>query len=144
MDTIALRFTNNLAPDCGTIKAHEAVIQQNGYVWYGKFGSSVSKPIREMILSAETPKVLLIHSGTANRYWAYIEDISSDTPPLNEFPSYYINQANRCGSWLKVIRFEKADPGVLSKCFVRSSGTVLSNASRHSMSPYFIIRYEGE
>lgn len=34
MKTIALRFSNNFAPDIGTIEAHNEVIKEKGYVWY--------------------------------------------------------------------------------------------------------------
>lgn len=144
MDTVALRFSDNIAPTGGTIKAHEAIIEKQGYVWYGKFGSSISASVRERILKNEEPKVLLIHSGTSSRYWALIDDISSTAPAAAEFPSYYHKQKDRCGSWLKVLRFEKAERDVMSKCFVKSSGAILSKASRHSMSPYFIIDYVGD
>ena len=43
MRTIALRFSNNFAPEIGTIAAHEEVIKKKGYVWYGKLGCRVSK-----------------------------------------------------------------------------------------------------
>ena len=142
MDTVALRFSDSIAPTGGTIKAHEAIIKKLGYVWYGKFGSSISAKVRETILKNEKPKVLLIHSGTNSRYWAVIEDISRTAPSANEFPSYYHDKKDRCGSWLKVLRFEKAESDIMSKCFVKSSGAVLSNASRRSMSPYFIIEYK--
>lgn len=42
MRTIALRFSNNFAPDIGTIRAHEELINSNGFVWYGKLGSKIS------------------------------------------------------------------------------------------------------
>ena len=39
MKTIALRFGENLAPECGTILAHDELIKENGSVWYGIFGN---------------------------------------------------------------------------------------------------------
>lgn len=141
MNTIALRFADSIAPPGGTIKAHESIISKRGYVWYGKFGSSVSLAVQKEIMNSENPRILLIHSGTNNRFWAFIEKITNEAPQKDEYPSYYHDQKDRCGSWFKVTKFEKASTGVMSKCFVKSSGTVLSNASRHSMSPYFIIRY---
>ena len=42
MRTIALRFAENFSPPEGTIKAHEGVISEKGYVWYGKMGNCVS------------------------------------------------------------------------------------------------------
>lgn len=141
MDTIALRFSDNIAPEGGTIKTHDTIIKEKGYVWYGKFGSSISSSVREKVLRSENPRILLIHSGTNRRYWAYISAISNSPPAKEEYPAYYHNQEERCGSWFKITKFEKASPEVMSKCFVKSSGTILSNASRHSMSPYFFISY---
>ena len=43
MKTIALRFADNYAPKEGTIKLHQAIINENGYVWYGKFGNTLSQ-----------------------------------------------------------------------------------------------------
>lgn len=34
MRTIALRFADNYAPAEGTIKLHEDIINEFGYVWY--------------------------------------------------------------------------------------------------------------
>ena len=34
MNTIALRFAENFAPEEGTIDAHKKLIHEDGYVWY--------------------------------------------------------------------------------------------------------------
>ena len=143
MNTIALRFSNNFAPDIGTIGAHEELIKKKGFVWYGKLGSRISDKSSLRIMENDNPRILLIHSGGTDRYWAYIDKIQHETPNRNDIPSYYRNQVNKFKSWFRVIRFESASKDVLSHCFVLSSGAVLSNASRHSMSPYFIINYDG-
>lgn len=142
MRTVALRFAENFAPECGTIAAHQEVLVEKGYVWYGKLGSPVSAKVAGEILKEEDPRILLIHSGGAERWWAYVEDIKRDTPVLSGIPSYYRNRADGFNCWFKVIRFERADAKVMSSCFVASSGKVLTAASRHSMSPYFIIDYK--
>ena len=85
------------------------------------------------------PKFLLIHSGYPERYWVYVEEISNNTPKPSEFPSYYADKADRIGTWFKVTKFENADSNIMSKCSVLSSGASLSEASKHSMSPYFMI-----
>lgn len=38
MRTIALRFGETFSTDCGTIAAHQRIIDMLGYVWYGKLG----------------------------------------------------------------------------------------------------------
>lgn len=142
MRTIALRFGENIAPECGTIEAHNQLICEYGEVWYGKFGTPLSEKVIADILSNESPRILLIHSGTANRYWAYIKKINKETPDLNRVPKYYHHETGRVKTWFCVNRFENAEKDIMSKCKVASSGALLSNASRHSMSPYFIIDCE--
>lgn len=141
MRTIALRFAENFAPECGTIAAHQHVIDTCGCVWYGKLGSSVSSSTSKEILAQEDPAVLLIHSGGTDRWWAHVDTIQKSIPPVDLIPAYYRNQAADFGCWLRVVRFEKAAKDVMSRCIVASSGKLLSQASRHSVSPYFIIDY---
>ena len=141
MRTVALRFAENFAPKCGTIAAHQELIDQFGHVWYGKLGAAVSFKTAGEILDNDDPRFLLIHSGGQDRWWVHVEKIQRETPPLDEIPAYYRKSADDFGCWFKVKSFEAADKSVMSQCVVASSGKVLSSASRHSMSPYFIIDY---
>ena len=142
MKTVALRFSDKFAPACGTIAAHEAVIQENGYVWYGKLGLPLSQKAINYIMENEDPKILLIHSGKTNRYWAHIEEVKRDMPEITCIPEYYRDMRDKFKTWFKVVSFEGASKGILSECRVISSGVALGEVSKHSMSPYFII--EGE
>jgi len=142
MKTISLRFSENFAPECGTIAAHQQLIDLLGYVWYGKLGTPISAKVAEEIMQNEDPMILLIHSGKQDRYWAHIKAASRVVPPLNEIPEYYRNMSEKFKCWFKVTALEKASREVLSQCYVDSSGNSLSAVSMHSMSPYFIINYE--
>ena len=144
MKTIALRFGEHFAPPCGTIAAHQEIIQELGYVWYGKMGSTVSEKIRSEIMESETKKILLINSGKFDRYWANIVEIKNETPEVNGIPQYYRDKTEKFKTWFKVISFEAAPKNIMSKCCVVSSGVVLGEASKRSMSPYFIIEYPEE
>lgn len=62
MKTIALRFGEMFSSDCGTIQAHQKVINELGYVWYGKMGTQVSKHIANELLKQENTKILLVNS----------------------------------------------------------------------------------
>ena len=139
--TIALRFADGFAPDEGTIKAHEKIINTCGFVWYGKLGNDISKKAEAMIFNNSYPRILLIHSGTPYRYWAYIDSISREEPLQNEYPAYYRDKANKIKVWFRVTHFERASSDVMSKAIVISSGALLSVTSKHSMSPYFMIKY---
>ena len=144
MITAALRFFDKFAPECGTILAHEKVIERFGFVWYGKLGSAISLSNIQTILENKEPKILLIHSGKTDRYWAYITDIKRELDDYDRVPEYYRDRTKDFHTWFKVTRFEKAEKDVMKKCFVKSSNKPLGDASKHSMSPYFIIRVDDE
>ena len=65
--------------------------------------------------------------------------ISKEIPDLKMVPKYYHHEMDRVKTWFCVYRFEEGEKDIMSKCKVASSGALLSNASKHSMSPYFII-----
>lgn len=139
MKSIALRFSDSFAPNAGTILEHRKLIEKIGYAWYGKLGSPVSDKVCQDVLSSTSPRILLIHSGKADRYWAYIDRISKDVPPLEEIPAYYRDQAQAFRTWFRITKIVEADRNVMSSCTVSSSKASLSLSSRQSMSPYFII-----
>ena len=141
MKTIALRFSDNFAPKAGTIYEHKKMIQEHGYVWYGKLGAKVSDKVRVDILNNDCPKILLIHSGKSFRYWAYITEITKETPPLYDIPEYYREKTNEFKTWFRVVRIVEANKNVMSACKIASSGASLSLASKSSINPYFIIDY---
>lgn len=142
--TVALRFADTFAPAEGTIRAHQSLIDEKGYVWYGKLGVAVSSKVANEILTNDVPRILLIHSGRTGRYWAYIEKIQYDVPPKQDIPSYYRDNAGIFKTWFKVTRIEEASKGILGMCTVASSSRPLSEVSKSSMSPYFIINVEEE
>ena len=145
MKTIALRFSDNYAPKEGMLYYHKKIIEEYGFVWYGKFGNKISKEIIEEQMKSNDPKFLLIKSGTPERYWAHFTDfIQTDVPDIEKIPEYYRNETEKVGCWFKIIKFEKAENDVMSKCFIISSGDCLSTSSKHSMNPYFKIEYRGE
>lgn len=143
MKTVALRYAENFAPDCGTIAAHQRVIDSKGFVWYGKLGNPISEKIASEILCVSNPMILLIHSGGQDRHWAHVEAIQRAVP-VDGIPAYYQSMAEKFKCWFKVTCFEKAAKNVMSQCTVTSSNKPLTSASRHSMSPYFIIDYKGD
>ncbi len=143
MTTVALRFSDNFAPDSGTIMEHLKVIEEKGYVWYGKLGTPLGPQIIQTLMENVKKRILLIHSGTAKRYWAYYSDVRRTLPDLKDIPDYYRNKADSFNTWFKITAIERAPADVLSTCVVKSSGNTLSNVSRHSLSPYFIIEERG-
>lgn len=140
MITVALRYSENFAPDCGTIKAHEQLIVADGFVYYGKLGVPLSKRIIQQMMQNEDKRFLLIHSGRSDRYWAEYEEVIRECPPLEHIPSYYRNRVKDFSTWFKVLNFEPAPSDVMKHCVVNSNNKPLGEVSKQSMSPYFIIR----
>ena len=139
MKGVAFRFFEKFAPEDGTIAEHQKIINRLGYVYYGKMGNPVSDKNIHMLMEQDEIKLLLIHSGKTDRYWAIVEKITKEQPSFDEFPRYYHNIADKFKTWFKIIKIEEASKDVMSKCKVASSGATLGEASKHSMSPYFII-----
>ena len=144
MKTIALRFADRFAPEEGTIRAHQHIIDMYGFVWYGKMGNTVSDTVLNELMKNPVTRILLIHSGKSDRYWAYINAAQKERPNDIYIPDYYRNNRENFKTWFRVTRFEVAPGDILSKCIVPSSGNTLSYTSRHSMSPYYIIEYEAQ
>lgn len=142
MITVALRYFDKFAPERGTIVAHQQVIAQDGFVFYGKLGAPLSKKVINILNTNEDKRFLLIHSGKQDRYWLYFTEVVRETPDLSHVPEYYRYRANDFHTWFKITRIDSASNDVMKHCFVNSSNKPLSEASRHSMSPYFIIRVE--
>ena len=142
MKTIALRFSDNYAPKEGTIKLHNEIINKYGYVYYGKFGNPILESYCKEVLKEENPKFLLIKSGFADRYWAYIQDITRTIDEPDKVPEYYRNKIKDVRCWFKVTKIVPAEKNVMSKCTIISTGVPLSSASKGSMNPCFKISYE--
>ena len=142
METIALRFADKFASEEGTIMAHQEVIQQLGYVWFGKIGAPISYRSAETILKNKSPRILLIQSGKNGRYWGYVDKIIWEKPDAFAIPQYYRNNTDNVHTWFRVTRIIEADKSILSKCTVVSSGAVLSMTSMHSMNSFFIIHVD--
>ena len=65
MKTLALRFGETFSPKCGTIKAHQQVIDVNGFVWYGKSGAPVADQKIAEIKNIDVSKILEITTQNA-------------------------------------------------------------------------------
>lgn len=140
MRTIALRFSDNFAPKSGTIAEHEKIIAKEGFVWYGKLGNKISSKIFASILANGPVKILMIKTGSQERYWATLEDVSYEKQDIH--PDYYEQEAAQMNTWLKIIKFEPADENILERCIIPSTGNKLSEIYKRSMGSYFNIEVE--
>ena len=143
MKLLSLRFGEKFAPKCGTIAAHTEIINKYGFVWYGKFGNTISDRILKEIMAEPDPRILLIKSGTQDRYWAHISEYKKVKPDQKEcIPSYYREDSTRVKVWFKIVKIERAPSDIMSKCRIISSGALLSLSSRSSMNPCAFVNYD--
>lgn len=68
-----------------------------------------------------------------------MDKIQHEVPDLKDIPEYYRDMADKFNTWFRIVKFEDAPKDIMRKCTVASSGESLSDASKHSMSPYFKI-----
>ena len=98
METIALKYRDGLFIEADTILEHQRIIDELGYVWYGKLGRAISHKNKEKILSMQKPKILLMNSGTSIVYWAYVSDIVCETAHFSMSPVFVITDKKDKGS----------------------------------------------
>jgi hypothetical protein len=137
MRTIALRFSDSFAPKSGTIAEHKKIINKRGFVWYGKLGNKISPKIFASILANGPVRILMIKTGSTERYWATLEEVSYEKQDIH--PDYYEQEAAQMNTWLKISKFETADDDILEKCIIPSTGNKLSEIYKKSMGSYFNI-----
>ena len=136
MKTIALRFGEHFSPDCGTIAAHQQLIDELGYVWYGKMGNPVAACIMEELRDQDDTKILLINSGKADRYWAHVAEIIKETPPEEGIPEYYRDMSDK---FLNCFRMRRTYSSSLN--FARSAIVLLSTPEVSLPVFFFIVLY---
>ena len=118
MLAVALRYAETFAPECGTVLAHEKIINEKGYVWYGKIGLPLSDKVIAKLLSENVPRLLLIQSGGTHRHWAYISEVRKQKPLEEGIPQYYGDLVEKVKTWFIVVRFEEASKDVMARCRV--------------------------
>lgn len=139
MKTIVLRFSDSFAPSEGTLAEHMKLINEKGFVWWGKRGPKISHSVVVSLLKDGPCKIILVRGGTKEKYWATVFDISDGCPQKDMIPSYYRNDVVFYGSFLKVTNIERAEDNILESCFVCTTGKKMSDIINKAMASYFIV-----
>ena len=142
MKTIAIRFSDYFAPECGTIFSHEDIIKQCGYVWFGKIGhTKMSKRVINEILANGPVNILMIKTQSKTHYLAKVEAILEKCPELNRVPQYYAQKHRDCSNWFKITVFTPIAEEELKKFFT-TSGNSIFDIYKKSMGSYFVVEYK--
>lgn len=144
---LALRYSDDSAPEGGTVEAHQRVMKAEGYVWLGKRGKPIassrvaemSKEIEargsiEVILARRTKWHVVMHA-------AEITAVAAALPAdeLSRVPAYYRAKAGAVGTWFRVVDFRKIQRDESAVLVVASSGKPLFSAVRNSMCTNFWV-----
>ena len=136
-DIFVLRFSdkNNI----NTILEHKKILDEKGYVWYGKIGITPLKRYFDERLKDNSTLILLTQPG--NYYIAECVEYKLDKPKKGEYPIYY-DSVEFSGflftSWYKLTSITKvSNKDVLENIVIKSSGNYLRSSLQGSMSPMF-------
>ncbi len=139
MKTIVLRYSDSFAPNNGSLFEHEKILNENGYVWWGKKGPRISPKVISDLFSDGQSKILLIRGGSSEKYWAIVEEIVDECPQPSYVPEYYRKELVFYGSFLKIIQFVKADDDILDHCYVYTTGKCMADIINKAMASYYIV-----
>ena len=144
MKTIVLRYSDSFAPADGTLAEHEKLIKAEGYAWWGKKGPKISPAVVRDIMKNEPCRIILVRGASKERYWATVEKITDGCTEKAMVPEYYRADTIFYGSFLKIVKIERAEENVLSKCFVCTTGKQLSEIINKAMASYYIVDFKDE
>lgn len=88
-------------------------------MWYGKLGTLVAAARVALVLGQDAPRILLVHSGRADRWRAHIDAISRMAPDSG-YPAYHGSGASKVRCWPRVTVIEPTGRGVISpsRCYL--------------------------
>ena len=136
---LLFRYSDFLIKNC--IKLHQDVLEENGYVWFGKVGKQ--RPSQKFInyVLAEKEPTIILHSKQ-KAYICKIEDISYEQPEDN-YPAYYqevlFEKGNYPSAYIKIVEMKEIEKKVLSNFIVSSSRNDLTHALYSSTNSIFFL-----
>lgn len=141
--TVVLRYGEHISPPEGTIAAHQKVIDELGYVWYGKLGVPLSAQKLERIRSQREDRSMSVFLLTKRDLTLVEVDECSATvagSDLGAVPSYYRARHEDARTWFRVRRLTNVvAKGAAGHLLVESSRRPLSEVLSGSVSPMFYV-----
>lgn len=138
---LLIRYSDLKGIDC--MKEHIEVLNEKGYVWFGKIGSVPTKRFIKILEDNET-KYLILNSKNET-YFCNFDKVEYELPKnLDGVPTYYkdnfLDKGVKFSIFFKLLSIKKIDKELLNNLVVSSSANNLNNALKFSMSAHFLIR----
>lgn len=137
---LVIRYGANIVADC--IERHMEVVDEYGFCWFGKIGTSPSAKVLDAVLTEEEPTIILYSKGVS--YKASLIEVSKNKP-VEAYPSYYNEHLYakeiHPSTYFKIKDLRKMDVNELEEYSVASSGNRLLFTLYSSMSSFFLAQY---
>ena len=148
---IVMRFADSMCGGVDTIGEHRKVIAEQGAVWIAKLGKPLAGQKISLLgeqINRGTPTYLFL----VRRKGAAYEWVKARLVALNRrlpqkeaclTPSYYrpAGVMENAGTWLKVTKLMKPEPGEIAKLHVSSSGRQIIDTLKGSMAAMFLVTF---
>lgn len=136
---LVLKYNNGIY-DC--INNHRAVLENNGYCWFGKIGAVPAERALGEKLNPDKPLVVLYCQGDA--FVCSLIDVSFEKPSEGCPPYYNAFMYDRNifpKMYFKLGSLEEIPKEIFSKCISLSSGRLLTETVSRSMASFFYGEY---
>ena len=135
---LVLKYSTKIKKDI--IDEHKALIDKNGYCWYGKLGNATSEQIVSSIKGADNPAIILYTKGKLF-LCDFVEMTTSR--PSSGYPAYYDKEYIYPSCFFKLTSIDEAPLDILGYLIVRSSGRILSDIfSKQCMASTLFVAYK--
>lgn len=123
----------------GCIKKHIEVLDNYGYCWFGKIGTTPSNDFMKEVMAAAKPIMILF--GREGVYECVLEQYSFEKPH-DGYPEYYdkilfADEDTIPSAYYKIIRIKEIRKEQLNKYVTVKNGKNLLETVSRSMAPFF-------
>jgi hypothetical protein len=146
---LAVRFSDNLFSVGEVTEKHNEVVSKFGYVWFGKFGNTISESRIEMLnqqITKGIPTYIYLVKGNRKKstfYQADLLGIARQLPNGEEkcFPEYYAQHdlVKFIKTWFKISQISPIESSALSKLKAVGSIYPIQETLVRSSSGYFLV-----
>ena len=146
---IVIRFSDNLFSVGDVVAKHNAVVENNGYVWFGKMGSPISQGRMDLLntqIAKNTPTFVYFVKGIRNKSTFYRADVLAISREINlsekeAIPKYYQEKelTQFMKTWLKILEISQIEESAMSTLKTTSSIFRLQDTLVRSSSGYFFV-----
>lgn len=136
-DILCIRFSDVGDYDC--IREHLEILNNIGYVWFGKIGNKPASSIIEKMQKEKSNYILL--KDARNSYICTFDSFQHHEPKKEQFPNYYLSEilpSRLFSVWFRLTSISKInDIEILDSIVTKSSWSPFLETARKSMASHF-------